>query len=237
MDPLEVERVTVQEVYRENANRIQGGLEALCSGDHQAAASHLFDALFVLNHEYADMEARRLAAYTGSDALLRKRSAIQQGGGGSSARDVLYTLAKRETTVQSFFHTGGSSGLRQTQTHSLPIPVNPNPITYSLDQNTGTILPTQLLSMGGAVQTYQQPGQQTAGRGRQWRKNNRGGQGGNFFQGFRGPTWRGQRGFGNSSKRGAGRGSWNANAGNGQSSALLPSPAAPIQTLPPPLGE
>jgi hypothetical protein len=58
-DPLELERVAVQEGHRQNINRLEGSLEALCSGDEETVAGHLFDALLVQIHEYADMEARR----------------------------------------------------------------------------------------------------------------------------------------------------------------------------------
>jgi hypothetical protein len=109
-DPLEQERMAVQEVFRESVNRIQGRLAALCSQDNEAVAGCLFDALLVLTDHMADTEARMGAAYTGNDALLRRRAAIQHGAAGSSVRDVMFSLAKKEFTVQNFFRLAGSGG-------------------------------------------------------------------------------------------------------------------------------
>jgi hypothetical protein len=110
--------VAVQEVLRESVNRIQDSLDALCSQNNEAVAGHVVDALLVLTHHMADTEARRWAAYTGSDVLLRRRAAIQHGAAGSSVRDVMLSLAKKKSTVQSFFRLGGSGGQQQTPIQS-----------------------------------------------------------------------------------------------------------------------
>jgi hypothetical protein len=239
-DLLEAERVQVQENYRESVNRIQGSLEALFSRDHLTAAQHLLDALVVLTHHMADMEARRWAAVTGNDALSQRRVvALQQCAGGSSVRDA---LSKRESSMQSFFHRAGSSGHQQTlvqsQIYPTPVSSNPNPFPsvaqqpFTNQQPFTTPTPAQFQSMGGAVQVYQYPGQQNWNRGRK-RRGGRGGQdNGGFFQGYRG-AWRGQRGgFNNNTRRGGGRGAWNASTENAQGQGALPSSAPAILPLP-----
>jgi hypothetical protein len=173
-DPLEMERVAAQEVFRESANRIQGSLEALFSRDYQTVAQHLLDGYLVLTHRMAESEARRWAAFTNSEALLQKREAIQRGAAGSSVTDIMYSLAKKQSTVDNFFHRGGSSGQPQTpsQFPTQSQPVSSNPIAFVLDQTTNRLVPTQVQPVGGTVQTYQP--QQAWGRGK-GRKNNRGG--------------------------------------------------------------
>jgi hypothetical protein len=241
-DPLEVERAQVQEIYRESVNRIQGGLEALFSSDPQAAAQHFLDALLVLTHQMADMEARRWAANTNSDALLQRRAAIQQGAGGSAVRDVMYALSKKESSMQNFFHHTGSGGQHQQtslqpQIYSTSVGANPTPFNnqqpYTTQQPLTTPTPAQFQSVGGAVQVYQYPGQQTWNRGGRKKRGGRGGQDNSgFLQGFRG-AWRGQRGFSNKARRGGGRGAWNANTENAQGQGVLPGPAPAILPLPP----
>jgi hypothetical protein len=225
-DPLEAERVQVQEIYRESVNRIQGSLEALFSRDHHTAAQHLLDALVVLTHHMADMEARRWAAHTGDDALSRRRVAIQQGAGGSSVRDVMYALSKRESSMQSFFHRTGSSGHQQTpvQSQIYSTPVSSNPFPSIAQQPFTTPTPAQVQSMGGTVQPHQSSG---GGRHRRYGRLFQGAQSGRGAWGSQG----GQGSFGNY-HGGDSRGTAFVGGTTLPSVSISPNSSPPIQTLP-----
>jgi hypothetical protein len=218
-DPLEVERASMQEVFRENSNRKLGSLEALFAGDIEVAVQHFLDAYFVSTHQAAEMEAKRWAAFKGNDALVRRRAAVQQ-----STVDIMFAISKKESTQNNFFLAGGSSGRQQqaVQSQTQSVPSVSNPATFRWDPTTNTFIPATVQQVGGAVQV-QSRSRFGRRRGRLPCAQD------NTFQNFKGSQG-GQRGF-FGYRRGTGRGyGWPVGA---PGSGILPSPAPPVQPLPP----
>jgi hypothetical protein len=71
---LDLEGCEYQQVFMDSYNRVLGGLDGMWQGDLDVAAQHFLDALFVLMHYGAEVEARRRAEERHTDILLTKRS-------------------------------------------------------------------------------------------------------------------------------------------------------------------
>ena len=159
-DASEGERCETQEMARMTGNRILGGLEAMFAGDMVAAVPHLLDAYFAITNFGAEVEARRWASAKNSDALLRRRRAVETRTATSSVADAMYGFAKSDSVRENFFRTGGSGVRQQSQTATtLPIPVGQGQTgTYTAAQS-GPYTPTQTQpgSFGGQQLYFNQP--------------------------------------------------------------------------------
>jgi hypothetical protein len=154
---LDLERCEYQQVFMDSYNRVLGGLDGIWQGDPEAGTQHLLDALFVLMHYGAEIEAKRRAEERHSDVLLRRRKEVSRAIGTSFIDEQMFALAKKEQIRAEFFRKAGSSStplpgpqgsaatLLNTATlqPTLPQPTTPYPSTFPpIPSTTTTPLPT-----------------------------------------------------------------------------------------------